>query len=39
MQMNLIPNVGQKEIHICANDIDSECSIVKFVPSPWEIKF
>ena len=39
MQMKLIPNVGQKEIRICANDIDSECSIVKFVPSSWEIKF
>jgi hypothetical protein len=25
VQMTLIPNVGQKEIHICVNDIDSKC--------------
>ena len=23
--MTLIPNAGEKEIHICANDIDSKC--------------
>jgi hypothetical protein len=23
--MTLIPNVGEKKIHICANDIDSKC--------------
>jgi hypothetical protein len=24
-QMKLIPNAGENEIHICANDIDSKC--------------
>jgi len=44
VQMTLIPNVGEKEIHMCANDIDSKCwgkrrftyVQMTLIPNVWE---